>query len=382
MYAIDKEGAPLAFWRFLLLPGGRISRAPFNLALLAYFLAIMATGAVGSLLKSHDIKSDALVVFAALFVVFGQYVLFTLGAKRLHDLGRSGWWQLLYLLPLFNIILGFVVMAKPGKPEDNAYGVAPGAQPRQAGAAETKGAAAATGGDEAVAAPITYPLPFLKVLLSFDGRLNRRVFWLKGVLPLVVIGFIVHSLVTGVAVFVYGAGLVRDIIGIGKSAPLVPVSQFMTVDGGTIGVVRTDTKGARLEIGMAAQPDVASVSRLVVINGRRVAVTATRKPKDHVGYDLAFEWFRPPPAPVAAAAPKRAGEWAFSGISAVISLLLLWPWFAIAVKRFHDRDQSGWWSLIGLVPLIGQIWLLVVLGFLKGSSGDNRFGPDPLAASA
>jgi uncharacterized membrane protein YhaH (DUF805 family) len=52
----------------------------------------------------------------------------------------------------------------------------------------------------------------------------------------------------------------------------------------------------------------------------------------------------------------------------------------LGIKRFHDRDKSGWWLLISLVPLIGPLWLLVELGFLQGSEGANRFGPDPLAA--
>ena len=39
---------------------------------------------------------------------------------------------------------------------------------------------------------------------------------------------------------------------------------------------------------------------------------------------------------------------------------------ALYAKRWHDRDKSGWWSLIGLVPIIGAIWLIVELGILEG----------------
>jgi len=35
-----------------------------------------------------------------------------------------------------------------------------------------------------------------------------------------------------------------------------------------------------------------------------------------------------------------------------------------------------------LIPVIGFIWLAVELMFLKGTSGENRFGPDPLTANA
>lgn len=56
-------------------------------------------------------------------------------------------------------------------------------------------------------------------------------------------------------------------------------------------------------------------------------------------------------------------------------------YFALAIytKRWHDRDKSGWWSLILLVPVIGVIWLIVECGILEGTRGPNRFGPDPLA---
>lgn len=62
----------------------------------------------------------------------------------------------------------------------------------------------------------------------------------------------------------------------------------------------------------------------------------------------------------------------FSGIFALVALI---PAIIVYIKRFHDRDKSGWWVLIGLIPIIGSIWLLVELGFLKGTPGPNRFGP-------
>ena len=63
-------------------------------------------------------------------------------------------------------------------------------------------------------------------------------------------------------------------------------------------------------------------------------------------------------------------------------LALLWPSIAIMVKRCHDRDKSGWFILIMFIPVIGSIWLLVELGFLQGTVGENRFGPDPLGGEA
>lgn len=51
--------------------------------------------------------------------------------------------------------------------------------------------------------------------------------------------------------------------------------------------------------------------------------------------------------------------------------------FAIQIKRFHDRNKSGWWIFLHFIPAIGGIWALIELGFLKGTPGPNRFGADP-----
>jgi uncharacterized membrane protein YhaH (DUF805 family) len=55
-----------------------------------------------------------------------------------------------------------------------------------------------------------------------------------------------------------------------------------------------------------------------------------------------------------------------------------WVGLAVQVKRWHDRDKSGWMVLINLIPVVGWIWSLVELGFLKGTSGPNQYGDDPL----
>ena len=63
----------------------------------------------------------------------------------------------------------------------------------------------------------------------------------------------------------------------------------------------------------------------------------------------------------------------------ILLIFGIWPLWIVAIKRWHDRDKSGWWMLIALVPIIGQFWQLIENGFLRGTSGPNRYGPDPLA---
>ena len=106
-----------------------------------------------------------------------------------------------------------------------------------------------------------------------------------------------------------------------------------------------------------------------------------------------------------------------SGTLPLLNLLLLWPMLAGTVKRLHDRNRSGIWAVaywvlailpwmtigvfmaavgmhgtkggsgigLGMVAfamlalfVVGGIWMLVELGFLRGTVGPNRFGPDPL----
>jgi uncharacterized membrane protein YhaH (DUF805 family) len=63
-------------------------------------------------------------------------------------------------------------------------------------------------------------------------------------------------------------------------------------------------------------------------------------------------------------------------LSAIVGLGLLLPGLAVSIRRLHDTDRSGWWILIGLIPLIGFIVLLVFY-LEKGDETENRFGPPP-----
>jgi uncharacterized membrane protein YhaH (DUF805 family) len=60
----------------------------------------------------------------------------------------------------------------------------------------------------------------------------------------------------------------------------------------------------------------------------------------------------------------------------------LWIGLVLSVKRWHDRNKSGRWVLINLVPVIGWLWHLIECGFLRGTIGPNRFGQDPLRPRA
>jgi uncharacterized membrane protein YhaH (DUF805 family) len=63
------------------------------------------------------------------------------------------------------------------------------------------------------------------------------------------------------------------------------------------------------------------------------------------------------------------------------ALAVLIPGLAVAARRLHDTGRSGWWLLIGLVPIVGAIVLIVFLAS-PGQPGANQYGSDPKALPA
>jgi uncharacterized membrane protein YhaH (DUF805 family) len=58
------------------------------------------------------------------------------------------------------------------------------------------------------------------------------------------------------------------------------------------------------------------------------------------------------------------------------ALAVLIPGLAVAVRRLHDIGKSGWMILISLIPIVGAIWLLVLL-VTDSNPGENEYGPNP-----
>ena len=167
-------------------------------------------------------------------------------------------------------------------------------------------------------------MPLSTVLFSFTGRLNRARYWLAGIVLMVV------------------------------SLVLLPIDILSWVL-------------------IATSP--LSVAALIAVEGRSVMPIASA--------GVLFVWF-------------------VYLLVSFADLLVLFAGFAVAIKRLHDRNKSAWWLLLfALVTLILQtiayytgavevrlilvlvcipigIWFFVELGFLRGTAGPNRYGPDPL----
>ena len=85
-----------------------------------------------------------------------------------------------------------------------------------------------------------------------------------------------------------------------------------------------------------------------------------------------------------AAVSGDSGGGAMAGIFSILLLVFALgsfiPMLACGVRRLHDQNKSGWYMLLGLVP-IANIVLLVFM-FLDGTPGPNQYGPDPKGRDA
>ena len=63
-------------------------------------------------------------------------------------------------------------------------------------------------------------------------------------------------------------------------------------------------------------------------------------------------------------------------LSGIYTLAAIIPSIGVSIRRLHDIGRTGWWVLIGFVPLIGSI-VLLVFALLDSQPGDNQYGANP-----
>jgi uncharacterized membrane protein YhaH (DUF805 family) len=66
----------------------------------------------------------------------------------------------------------------------------------------------------------------------------------------------------------------------------------------------------------------------------------------------------------------------FAIITYIYALFIILPGWAAGVRRLHDTGKSGWFLLVSLIPLVGSIWLIVMLAE-DSQPGVNQYGPNP-----
>jgi uncharacterized membrane protein YhaH (DUF805 family) len=95
---------------------GRARRKEYWMFFLIYSLLYVGLSLIDGLLGSAWLSS----IFSLVLLIPS----ISYAARRLHDTGRSGWWQLLYLIPLIGIIVVIVFLAQDSH-EENEYGISP-----------------------------------------------------------------------------------------------------------------------------------------------------------------------------------------------------------------------------------------------------------------
>lgn len=70
------------------------------------------------------------------------------------------------------------------------------------------------------------------------------------------------------------------------------------------------------------------------------------------------------------------GELGYGPLYIIYALAVLIPGIAVGVRRLHDTGKSGWMLLIALIPIIGSIWLIVLMAS-DGNPGENQYGENP-----
>jgi uncharacterized membrane protein YhaH (DUF805 family) len=66
-------------------------------------------------------------------------------------------------------------------------------------------------------------------------------------------------------------------------------------------------------------------------------------------------------------------------LSGLFSLVVLLPYIAVAARRLHDTDRSGWLQLVAIIPLIG--WILMIYWCVQEGKDPNRFGTPSSSAA-
>ena len=113
----------VAAWKRVVLEryalfSGRAGRAEFWW----FFLANLIVGAILSLL------GRAATIFVILYALYGLALIIpslAVSIRRLHDIGRSGWWILIGLIPIVGVIVLLIFHATAGEPLPNSYGPTP-----------------------------------------------------------------------------------------------------------------------------------------------------------------------------------------------------------------------------------------------------------------
>ena len=103
---------------------GRESRQAFWLFILFYNLIYIAVSVADAILGTYSPESG-MGMFSATYILVMLIPSLAITTRRLHDVGKSGWFQLLWLIPIVGWLVLLYFLVLPGQPEENQYGPVP-----------------------------------------------------------------------------------------------------------------------------------------------------------------------------------------------------------------------------------------------------------------
>lgn len=124
-------------WKKTFCYTGRASRKEYWMTVLWYVISVFVLGGVSILLRlpigpSESVQeiilawlSYLIIIVLVLYVIWSFLVFLSLGVRRIHDIGLSGWWILIGLVPFFGAIVIFIFTLIRGNAGDNEYGPDP-----------------------------------------------------------------------------------------------------------------------------------------------------------------------------------------------------------------------------------------------------------------
>ena len=113
------QSSDSSFWKSLFSFNGRIRRTRYWLTMFCTNLLFLPANVAG------DNMSEGVAVFTLLIFIPAVWILLANVVKRCHDLGKSGFFALLMLIPLVNLIVGIYLAFFQGDLNDNEYGPSP-----------------------------------------------------------------------------------------------------------------------------------------------------------------------------------------------------------------------------------------------------------------
>jgi uncharacterized membrane protein YhaH (DUF805 family) len=116
---VDSSSNESSFWKSLFSFNGRNRRTRYWLTMICMNLLFLPANVSG------DNMSEGVAVFTLLIFIPAVWILLANVVKRCHDLGKSGFFGLLMLIPLVNIIIGIYLAFFQGDLDDNEYGPSP-----------------------------------------------------------------------------------------------------------------------------------------------------------------------------------------------------------------------------------------------------------------